>query len=212
MVELLNINDDIRMELFEFSEKRGTIVDDALEVIDYMQKNGIQSEDAKNYVNENFLDLLCEFISTGIVSRTVKEIGTSPEYYNSPERKVAEAEKGKETTFTLKKELSVKLGEIYPYIDINVNACCFELKKMHFEFKLAGNVTLKNPGITISDGKIIRAALGTVTPSMTLSYIAGPNKEKKLHTFTKPITFKEVSLKSLDMDQHPGRFTNPAAS
>ena len=212
MVELLNINDDIKMELLELSDNRTTIVDDAIEVIGYLEQNGIQSDEAMKYVNDNLLDLLCEFISTGIVSKAVTEIGTSPEYYNSPERKEAEAEKRKETTFTLKKELKVKLGEIYPYIDIMVNACSVELKKLHLEFKLAGDVTLKNPGITISDGKIIRASLGTVTPSLTLSYIAPQNQEKKLHTFKKPITFKEVTLKSIDLNQAPGRYNKPAAS
>jgi hypothetical protein len=93
-----------------------------------------------------------------------------------------------------------------------VNACSFELKKMHFEFKLAGDVTLKNPGITMSEGKIIRAALGTVTPSLTLSYVAGPNNEKKLHTFKKPITFKEVTLKGCEINQKSGTYINPKAA
>ena len=179
----------IRAELGE-SAKGQNIIGDAGAIITGLVQNGIPAADATAYVNDNFLDFLSEFVSGGIVSRTVKEIGSTPEYYLSQEREVS---RETETTFTLTKELTVDVGKIYPYIDVTVRAGLVEIRKTRFPFRLEGSVTLSNPAITVFQGKITRAALGTVTPSFSLSYTGG-GKDLLIHTFSRPIAFDDIDF------------------
>lgn len=210
MVELVYSNDKIRMQLAEQTDKRTTIVDDVSKVMEHITKSGISEEDARKYINDNFLNLLSEFISGGIISRTVKEIGTTPEYYKSPERREGSGEK--ETTFTLTKELKVRIGEIYPYIDVTVNACSIDMMSQRFDFKVAGDISLKNPSITVCKGNIIRAALGTITPSLTVYYVTKGGEDKKLYTLSRPVTFREVELTGCEFERNPDRTPRSAVA
>jgi hypothetical protein len=182
-------NSFIRAELDE-STKGTNVLEDAGAIITSLKENGISAGEATAYVNDNFLDYLSEFISGGIVCRTIKEIGSTPEYYQSQER---QASNETETTFTLMKKLSVDVGKIYPYIDVTIRAGLVELKKTRFPFKLSGKVTLSNPRITVYKGKIVRAALGTMTPSFSIYYTGG-GKERLIHTFDKPVKFDEIDF------------------
>jgi hypothetical protein len=189
----------IQAELGE-SRKGKNFLEDADTIVRGLKENGISEKEATEYVNEQFLDLLSDFISGGLVSRTVREIGSTPEYYKSPEHAKS---KQVETTFTLTKKLSVDLGGIYPYIDVSIGAGLVEMKKTRFPFKLTGKVTVQNPRITVFKGKIVRAAIGTVTPSFSLFY-SGGGKDRLIHTFDKPFTFNEINF-----TYTPDRYTGP---
>jgi hypothetical protein len=184
-------NQAIRAELGEI-RKGQNILMEADAIARDITENGIPLDKATQYINDNFLDLLSAFISGGIVSRTVREIVSAPEYSGSPEHlksdKVA-------TTYTLTRKLSVDLGKIYPYIDVSIRAGLIELRKIRFSFRLTGMVTVQNPRITVYRGKIIRATLGTVTPSFSLYYTCA-DKDRLIHTFNKPIAFSEIDLAS----------------
>jgi hypothetical protein len=188
-------NAHIRMEFAE-SGKRESILADAQEIIGNLKENGFQHSEATRYVNDHFVDLLSELLSGGIISRTVQEIGSTPEYHTSPERAKSHNE---ETTFTLTKQFSVDVGKISPYIDVCVNAGLVELKRTRFSFAMTGTVTLENPSITVYGKKIVRAALGTVTPSFSLYYVSG-GEEKLIHTFEKEFVFNEIELKGTEPD------------
>jgi hypothetical protein len=192
MMRAVYKNRCILAELTE-SKKGQNILEEAGAIITSLTESGISVGDATAYVNDNFLDFLSEFVSGGIVSRTVREIGSTPEYYESQERK---SSGGTETTFTLTKKLSIDVGKIYPYIDVTIRAGLVELKKTRFPFKLSGRVTLQNPRITIYQGKIIRAAVGTLIPSFSIYYMGG-GKERLIHTFSKPLTFDEIDFTSM---------------
>lgn len=200
-------NKYIRTEFAE-SAKRENILENAREIIGKLKENGFQHDEATQYVNDHFIDLLSEFLSGGIISRTVQEIGSTPEYQASPERTKSDTV---ETTFTLTKQLSVDIGKLYPYIDVSVKAGPVEIERTRFSFTITGTVTLENPSITVYRKKIVRAALGTVTPSFSLYYVSG-GEEKLIHTFEKPFVFDEIELKGTvpGGDQEPASFVAAA--
>lgn len=82
------------------SKKGENLLAEARTVVRDLKENGISVQDMETCVNDHFLDFLPEFVSGGIVSRTVQEIGTSSEYSSSSERRKSEQA---ETTYTLKK-------------------------------------------------------------------------------------------------------------
>jgi hypothetical protein len=187
----------------EFAEngKRESILDDAQEIIRNLKENGFPANEATDYVNTHFIDLLSELLSGGIISRTVQEIGATPECQESP---VFDESENRESTFTLKKELSVDLANLYPYIDVSVKAGPLELETLRFSFHLSGTVTLTEPSITVFRKKIVRASLGTLTPSFSLYYTSG-GEDTLLHMFEKPFTFDEIAFNGTE----PGEEREP---
>lgn len=179
----------IRAELGE-SRKGQNVIEEAEMIAKSLRENGIPLDDAEGYVNNNFLDLLSEFVSGGIICRTVREIGSYPDYYTSQEREQSDRT---ETTFTLTKKLTVDVGKIYPYIDVSIKSGLVCIKKTRFPFRLSGTVTVQNPRITVFRGKIVRAAFGTMIPAFSIYYTGG-SKERLIHRFETPIQFNEIDF------------------
>lgn len=141
------------------------------------------------YANDSFFDLLSEFLSGRIVCRTVREIRSTPDYYQSQER---QEERNRKYVHAHEK-LSVDVGKLSPYIDITSRAGPVELRKTRFPFRLSGKMAHANPRVTIFRIKILRAAPGTLTPSFSIHY-SGREKERLINTFEMPIRFNGIGF------------------